>query len=316
MKKIFVLIILMLFPIISVFCQELDDNPFDPEFFSDDEGIFEVKYTKKSAAKAMLFSAVFPGAGQIYANPKSITAYIFPLIEIGLWYGYTKFSRQGNDKEIEYTAFADDHYDRQNQYDVQIDLIQKNIGDIYNPGLQDGNDESNLDDWEDEYGNGGHFNLDLENTQHYYEDIGKYNRYLFGWQDWYEVYALHPNGFLTNPNWEFDSENKWIGMGDPTNPGSEYYISHLESFNRFDGKYSIYRSEYIKMRRDAENLYDKAVYCSFGIVMNHIAGTLDALRVTKKKNWELSSNEKMKIRISPVFVNNTLSPAIYISKGF
>ena len=64
--------------------------------------VIDVKYEKKSTKMAMALSAIFPGAGQAYANPKSITTYIFPLLEAGLWYGYFHYNKQGDDATKDY----------------------------------------------------------------------------------------------------------------------------------------------------------------------------------------------------------------------
>jgi len=312
MKKAFLLFVVMIIGFLNLYSQ--NDNS-DSDIISQDE-LFAIQYSKKSAAKAMLMSAVFPGAGQFYVNPRNFTTYLFPLVEIGLWYGYFKFNKEGDEIVSDYKKFADIHYRRLNQYQVQKDLILQNAGDIYTPGMQSGyNDETDQEHWLDEWGNGAHFNLDYENTQHYYEDIGKYNQYIFGWNDWYDIYATLDGEIYTNPRWEFDN-GKWIGMEGPTNPTSDYFLADQNSYNRVSGKYSGFRAEYISMRRDAENTYDKATYCSFGLVLNHIAGALDALRVTKAYNLEYASSNKLKIKFAPVFVNNRLSPALYFSKRF
>ena len=312
MKKVVFLLALMLLNSLAVFSQENSD---DSDLFSEDE-FFTIQYSEKSASKAMLMSAVFPGAGQFYVNPRNFTTYLFPVLEIGLWYGYFKYNQKGDEIVKDYEKFADRHYNRNHQYLIQKDLILQNEGDIYSPGMQPGyTDEGDEAHWLDEWGNGAHFNLDCDNTQHYYEDIGKYNKYLFGWNDWYEIYATLDGEIYTNPRWEFDN-GKWIGMEGPTNPTSDYYLDDPNSYERFSGKYSGFRAEYISMRRDAESAYDKAIYCSFGIVLNHIAGALDALRVTRAYNLEYASANKLKIKFAPIIVNNRLSPALYFSKRF
>ena len=46
-----------------------------------------------------------------------------------------------------------------------------------------------------------HFRLDDTNTQHFYEDIGKYPRYVFGWTDWFQIYSKNNNGEIVSPDW-------------------------------------------------------------------------------------------------------------------
>jgi hypothetical protein len=101
MKKLLVILVVtaLMLPLVA------QDNE-DEEIIND---IIEVKYEPKSAAKAMIMSSIFPGTGQAYANYKSITTYIFPLIEIGLWYGMYHFQQEGEDKEASYQDYADNY---------------------------------------------------------------------------------------------------------------------------------------------------------------------------------------------------------------
>lgn len=267
------------------FAQELDND------------IIQVNYEKKSLAKAMMLSSLFPGAGQFYANKRSITTYIFPLIEIGLIAGYFINYSDGLDAEADYEAYADAHYNRDHQHYAEADLI---------------NDPMNNSSFYDD-----HFRLDDEDTQHFYEDIGKYNKYVFGWNDWFDIYATNTAGNTVSPEWLWEEttegKNLWIGNA-VTNSESEYYDSN---YNDPYTIYSGFRSEYIQMRKDTETIYDKAELYSFGIVANHILAAIDAVRLTRIHNREyLSNTSKIEIKFAPIFVNNSFSPALMISKRF
>jgi len=260
-----------------------------------ESGIINVQYEQKSVKTAMFLSALLPGAGQFYTDSKSITAYIFPLIEIGLWYGYFSYSKQGNDKEEEYMDFADQYYNREHQNQVQLDLQQS----IPNPFYDD------------------HFHLDPTNSQHYYEDIGKYEHYIFGWNDWYDIYAVDDDGVF-GPAWitqNFGDFPKWVG-NDPLNEEAADYQENQQLYDQNQGIYSTLRADYINMRQEAEDFFSTANTISFGIVANHILASLDALRVTRRHNLEYISNNNIKIKLAPVFVNNELAPALLVSKGF
>lgn len=263
MKKI-LMITLILIICSAAIAQELDND------------IIQINYEKKSLAKAMLLSSLFPGAGQFYANRKSITTYIFPLIEIGLIAGYFINFNEGLDKEADYEDFADDNYDRNQQYEVQELVIDLHNDDIYtNTHFRlDGIDAENGIIWEN-------------NTQHFYEDIGKYDKYIFGWDDWYSNYQADTLGVYLQG---------WI---DQINAESDL------------------RAEYIVMRQDAEDSYNTAEMFSFGIVANHILAAIDAVRLTKKYNrGYLSNTSKLEIKLAPVFVNNNFSPALMVTKRF
>jgi len=295
MKKIF-MITLILVICSAAIAQELDND------------IIQINYEKKSLAKAMMLSSLFPGAGQFYTNRKSITMYIFPLIEIGLIAGYFINYNEGLDKEVAYEDFAigenigtDENpvyrYNRDHQHYAEYDLI----GDPMN--------NSNFYD--------DHFRLDDDNTQHFYEDISKYNKYVFGWNDWFDIYATDETGNTVSPEWLWEEttegKNMWIGNV-VTNQESEYYNSNYADPYTI---YSGYRANYIQMRKDAEKSYDKAELYSFGLVANHILAAIDAVRLTRIHNREyLSNTSKIEINFTPIFVNNSFSPALMISKRF
>jgi hypothetical protein len=167
-----------------------------------------------------------------------------------------------------------------------------------------------------------HFRLDDSNTQHFYEDIGKYDQYLFGWLDWFSIYATDEDGIWTNDiNWSFETDpnglEHWIVMIDPTNPGSEYYVENESLYEEKNGLYSGMRAEYISMRREAKDFYGSAEIISFGLVFNHILSAIDAVRITRKYNLEYITNtSKIEIHLAPVVVSNELSPALFLTKRF
>ena len=288
MYRKFILSIILISICFPLFAQEIRND------------IITVNYDKKSVAKAMLLSSLFPGAGQFYANPKSFTTYVFPIIEVGLWVGFFHYYSMGVNKEEDYENFADKYYDRDRQYYAQEDLkINAPNATTYNF-------------YKD------HFRLDDTNTQHFYEDIGKYNKYIFGWADWYDIYANSEYGDIvwlwdtTNP----EGKNLWIG-NEVTNHESDYYDGEGGLYDTNTGIYSGFREGYIIMRKKAEDFYDSARYCSFALVANHILSAIDAVRLTRRHNLEYISNvTKLQIKFSPVLINNEIAPGLFVSKKF
>jgi len=302
MKKLLVILVVtaLMLPLVA------QDNE-DEEIIND---IIEVKYEPKSAAKAMIMSSIFPGTGQAYANYKSITTYIFPLIEIGLWYGMYHFQQEGEDKEAAYKKWATEEIIGYDEINTPIYRYSRDRQDHAEDDLKTASNNPFYVD---------HFRLDDENSQHFYEDIGKYNKYIFGWQDWFDIYCTSPQGYATNANWIWEDESanykKWAG-NQPINPNSQYYVGKEQIYDNHNGIYSEMRAEYIDMRREAEDYYDKADLMSFGIVFNHIISAFDALRVTKQYNFEAISQNNLKMKISPMFVDNQVSLGLVFSKGF
>lgn len=291
MKVRFILIILILSFVTIIFAQTSS----------------EIQAKQISARKAMLLSSIFPGAGQFYADKSSFTTYLFPILEIGFWTGYLVYYNKGLDKENEYEDFADEHYDRQYQYEVQH-ALQNNP----NANTIIYANHFRLDGIEvDE--NGDLLEIWDNNTQHFYEDIGKYNKYFFGWIDWFEVYATNGTDFV-EPLWIWDENDIAIGVSEPNNPNSAYYLGDEAVFQKDNGLYSRYINDYIEMRKEAENYYDIGRYFSYGILLNHIASALDAHRLAGRKKTEMAHNFNLKV--APVIVNNQVSPAILLSAKF
>jgi hypothetical protein len=284
--------------------------------------IIQVNYEKKSVSKAMILSSLFPGAGQFYANRRSITTYIFPIIEIGLWVGYLHYYNQGLDKEDEYEKWANQevigHYvgDCPDAYYMDDDPIYRYGRERHDFVVDDFLIENNNPSYDN------HFRLDDTNTQHFYEDIGKYNKHIFGWADWFDIYASNADGSWTNDiNWNFEDDanglDDWIGMDDPANPGSDYYVGNESLYEGKNGLYSGMRAEYIEMRREARDFYKSAEIISFGLVFNHILSAFDAVRITRRYNLEYITNtSKLQIHLAPVVVSNELSPALFLTKRF
>jgi hypothetical protein len=302
MSKKLITVLLTLLVVVTIFGEEITND------------IFQVEYSQKSARKAMLFSAIVPGVGQFYANPSAITAYIFPVLEFGLWYGYFYFQSEGDDITNQYEEFADQHYEREDQWSAQKSLIDNPLSytSFYAPDDYDPNDG-------DDYGEGGHFRLDHEDTQHFYEDIGKYNKYLFGWEDWKDIYATVDGTYWTSPQWIIEENAGGQGLWAGNNvyyDESAHYIGNESLYDGKRGIYSVMRQSYIDMRREAEENYDKKRYCSFGLLFNHLLATIDAARVTNKYNIEHLTSKPFDLNFAPQFADGEIAPGLMLSYHF
>jgi len=287
--------------------------------------VIDVQYEQKSTKLAMALSAIFPGAGQAYANPKSITTYIFPLLEAGLWYGYFHYNKQGDDVTRDYEKWATNEVI--GQYTETSSIIIDG-----EPLFVEGQDKYRYERIRYDYAKDAliadplnnstfydsHFKLDETNTKHFYEDIAKYNKYIIGWADWFDIYATTGDDVWVDPSWQWETDpttgvNKWIG-NEVLNENSEYYDPEIYGDMQKD---SGMRREYIEMRDDAESHYDKVDSIKFGLILNRILASFDAMRLARNHNRNyLASNDKLKIRITPVYVNNELAPALMLSKSF
>ncbi len=256
--------------------------------------IIEIQHEQKSAAKAMALSALFPGTGQFYISKKNLTAYIFPIIEISLWYTFFSFDKKGNDVTTDYKKFANDYYSRQRQHEAEthlIDYLAIYPGNIYTTE---------------------HFRLEDKNTQHFYEDIGKYNKYIFGWEDWYYTYFREPSSNELRVQWIISGEN----TGNPAD------VTWIGNKRISDGqvvttdKGSSHRDEYVKMRQEAEDHYANRRTMNFLILMNHAISMIDANRVTKKYNREYIKTTSLQPQLKTALVNNNITPVLGLNFNF
>jgi len=272
-----------IFLIIALAGSHLCAQVFLPE--EDDDWMEElsVRTERKSATTAIILSSIFPGSGHFYVNKKSVGTYLFPVLEIALWAGLFYYDNKGDQLERDYEVFADVNYDRERQYTAQNDLINHSSS---NPMIY----------------NDLHFRLDEDDTQHFYEDIGKYNKYIFGWEDWYDIY------FADGVQWVFDDDGLWLG----NIPSTE----DPDSYPGFDEPYSALRQKYIGMRRDAQSYYDNRDLIIFGLVFNRIISSLDVIRVTTVYNRELRYTSNFNFHFQPAVVNNKFTPTMNMTYKF
>jgi hypothetical protein len=123
-------------------------------------------------------SVLVPGAGEIYMGYYKRGAALVAL-EAGAWTGYVHFNNKGLDSRERFERFADSHW--------SIDRWIQN-----HPVTECGHSPSTPDDM-DAFGvnpcpdpwPGYHLFASKEaQKQNYYENIGKYDWFISGWDDW------------------------------------------------------------------------------------------------------------------------------------
>ena len=124
----------------------------------------------KLPKRALFFSAVLPGAGELYAESYLRAAGFF-LVEVGAWTYYSIYNKKGNEKEDEFQSFADEKWDPKKWYNwyINIDSTKRDLmthashmEELVMPLIS---------------GEG-----DVKKTQQYYEMIGKYAEFVVGWE--------------------------------------------------------------------------------------------------------------------------------------
>ena len=117
----------------------------------------------KLPKRALFFSALIPGAGELYAK-SYIKAGAFFLAEVVSWMVYGNYTSKGNDQEKKFQNYADAHWDP----NVWLDWRQN-----YTRGIDDAHDTTMV-----KYLSG---DKSATTEQQYYEMIGKYPAFYSGW---------------------------------------------------------------------------------------------------------------------------------------
>lgn len=204
--------------------------------------------------KALLLSAILPGAGELYAGNK-LKAAIFFGIEVAAWTGVIYFYGQGKDKEDEYIEYADMHFSDSTYWAFEFALARDPaIGDSGQYPMDDIEAWKN-DSWDDKIDylpdKGFTHELPTEEErdddwsldQQFYEMIGKYiHQFGVGWDD--------------TPDY------------DHTNPDPVYKPY-------FNGT-SIFSKDYMDMRKESNDLLEYSAWGYNIALLNHVASALDA----------------------------------------
>jgi hypothetical protein len=206
--------------------------------------------------KALLLSAILPGAGEYYAGQKTKAA-IFFAVEVAAWTGVVLFYNQGMDKDDEFRKFADIHFSDTDYWAEEYRIATTVGGDSAKfVGTQD---EWLNWSWERRiyrlprqgFTHELPSRTDRESNwsvkQQYYEMIGKYvHQFGFGWDD---------------------------GINDQ--PGTSW----------FDGR-SPRSEEYMDMRHDSNQLLKMSAWGYNLALLNHVASALDASLSVRVMNRE------------------------------
>lgn len=118
----------------------------------------KVEAIDKSSKIAFAMSLILPGLGELYYGAEKRGA-AFLAVEVGTWITYAHWSNNGQSIERDFRSFADRHWD-----------------------------ESRFRDWDNDPLSANYVRAETlpskqEDIQQYYELIGKYNQFVFGWDD-------------------------------------------------------------------------------------------------------------------------------------
>jgi len=145
-------------------------------------------------AKPLAYSLLLPGMGEYSLGYKS-RAYAHWLVEAGGWAGVVHYRNQGFEKRHQYEDYADAHWSEvrwRSAWDLDWDEHCVDCDDPGNAWADTCTSAMQFDRTHisiDGQGNEIHY-LDThfapysEDPQHYYENLGKYDWYRWGWDDY------------------------------------------------------------------------------------------------------------------------------------
>ena len=208
----------------------------------------------KNPKLAFAMSAIIPGSGQVYSK-SYLKAAAFVGIEVAAWALHFNYNNEGQRIEDEYHAFAATHWS-ENEY---WKWIAHQAGLEYNP-----NKLEPLREWEHASFSHG---LHREKDQQYYEMIGKYHQFSWGWDDF--------------------RENHNISITD-----QEITARYNEDKNSINEN----RLEYETKRNDMNSAYKKATTATTFVIVNHLLSAVDAAWTTTKYNRDI----RVGLRVEPM----------------
>ncbi len=246
----------------------------------------------RSPRKAMFYSLILPGLGQIYANSK-IKGTVFLAIEAVCFGTKYYFNKSGIDKENDFHKYVDNHFSN-TRYENWYKWVDEDYQ-INNQML----DFLHHEEYESSKGN---------RTHDYYEITAKSYQFVQGWDD------------CTPKMSDYQTENIPDSVGGL--PVIEKYndfsiiVPHEQLIQDTIFGYSENQIKARKIKVSANGEYDKAESVWFAILANHVCSSIDAALSARRYN-RTSLNRKIsfidKIRIKNTIVAGAYSPVNVIS---
>ena len=201
---------------------------------------FETSGKRKKSGWPVLFSLILPGAGEATMGYKR--GYFMMAADILAWTQVAKYNSNGDDLTDSYIAFADAHYTDElpleGYLDGGTDPMRGGQGAIYFTAITGENNFNTVEDLH---------NLPLyvtkeEDFREYYENLGKWDQFIFGWDD----YTI-----ANQPDFPFDGYEPTETLADLQHP----WVSEN-------------RETYRLMRDEANDAYetrDRWLYVNIGL---------------------------------------------------
>ena len=188
------------------------------------ESVDVYAFKGKSLKRAFVYSLIVPGSGEFYANSK-IKAVVFFGVDVALWGLYFNYHNKGKDEEKKYIEYADAHWTREDYEQWLQDSIYKVQYPVHTDTAR----------YLDKKGDWVYLSHHLPNseTQQYYEMIGKYEQFSWGWSDFNG--GTNSSAYRTSYVDMRHVSNDWLGKA--KNFASFSIANHILS--AFDAAFSV-----------------------------------------------------------------------------
>lgn len=186
-------------------------TPRDTRHFQSDVGLATASAAGErpdgagSAGLRVLASAILPGSGEALSG--YMRGYFMMALDIFAWTQVAKYDNEGQDNSDAYYAFADAHYTDEwlvEAYDpASTDQERSGEGAIYFPAVGAINDVSEL----------GQLPLYVtkeDDRREYYENLGKWDQFIFGWDDYTRASVSHPEHDYEPTRTISDLRQPWV----------------------------------------------------------------------------------------------------------
>jgi len=218
-----------------------------------------------------LYSLAIPGAGQFHTE-RYTKAAIFFTAEIALIVYAVINNNNGDKKTSEFQSYAEAHWDAEryarwiNAHGVSDYGPTTSFSENDFTVIKDRKDFSKINEWESGLHKlGFSHQLPVYQSQQYYELIGKYHQFKYGWDN----YSLDADGIT------------------PVSDNGQY--DNLLSADKQFKDYAVERGK-------ANDYYYAASFATSALVINHVLSALDALFSTNSYNKEITAS----FQVTPV----------------
>lgn len=285
-------------------------------FGKKEEAAEEKTVIQKSTRKAFFLSLLLPGLGEFYVGSKRGIAFLG--VEAAAWWMYIHFTHKGKNLEDEFKRFADQHWRYSAEggdysyygwlrYKIEDKALSSADSVAYRQLGEDlpkkYEDLAASPKYMETLGtkdiSGVGESLPANKNQQYYEMIGKYPQFRYGWNDITTSYYIDNQGKkqLYNPAL-VDS------MG---NPKGNYSLVPI----------SPNQSHYMDMRYQSNKNLKRGISGVQLMIINRIVSAIDASRLAYHHNKGLESELSMvRVNVVSTYIIDHEVPMLILSKKF